>query len=195
MIKLQQLESFLAILSLFKRIFPAVKSSLANSSGVFLGGSFHMDMVRVGAALYGINPQPSRKNPLSNSIALKLPVLQLRTVVQNTCVGYGAEGVVNKAAVLAVAAGGYADGIHRTLGAAPLGRVGDDYVKAVGRVSMDSTIFDVSLCKSPPDYIHVVDDVITLDVLMKNNKTLGYEMLTSLGARFQRRYRIESTPQ
>lgn len=190
-----QLESFLTILSLFKRVFPAIKSSIANSSGVFLDKSFHMDMVRVGAALYGINPQQSRKNPLSNIIELKLPVFQLRRVVQDTCVGYGAEGIVSKGALLAVVAGGYADGIHRTLGFVPLGRAAGHYVKAVGRVSMDSTIFDVSLCESPPDYIHVVDDVITLDLLMKNNKTLGYEVLTSLGARFQRRYKIESTPQ
>src|SRR5215212_7875422 len=50
----RQLASFRAIASLFS----GVPASLANSSGIFLGPHFQFELVRPGAALYGINPTP-----------------------------------------------------------------------------------------------------------------------------------------
>jgi alanine racemase len=37
---------------------PAAPTSLANSSGIFLGPDYHFDLLRPGAALYGIIPLP-----------------------------------------------------------------------------------------------------------------------------------------
>lgn len=45
-----------------RRLFPAMRGSLANSSGIFLGPDAHHDLVRPGAALYGVNPTPDRKS-------------------------------------------------------------------------------------------------------------------------------------
>jgi alanine racemase len=145
-------------------------------------------MVRIGAALYGINPQPTSVNPLSPTINLKLPVLQIRAIIAPVSVGYGAQESVVAGSRLAVVAGGYADGIHRTLGFRPRGIADGVEVNAVGRVSMDTCIFDISPLSSSPDYISVIDHVLTLDKLMNENKFLGYEVLTSLSRRFQRNY-------
>jgi alanine racemase len=184
----QQLKRFDSAVLKIKSFFPAVKTSLANSSGSFLGEEYHFDMVRIGAALYGINPQPTLNNPLLPVLDLQLPVLQIRTTEVVSSVGYGAEASIGPNMRLAVVAGGYADGVHRTLGLAPVGRVGGVTVGSIGRVSMDSCIFNITQISGNPEYISVIDEQQTLDVLMNAKSTLGYEVLTSLGRRYQRRY-------
>jgi alanine racemase len=184
-----QLNRFKDALGKVRRYFPAIKASFANSSGSFLGDDYHFDMVRIGAALYGINPQPGRKNPLAPVIALKLPILQVRLLNEQASIGYGATMELPPGRRLAVVAGGYADGLHRTLGFQPVGNISGVEVKAIGRMSMDSCIFDVSHIQGPlPQHVQVIGGDLTLDRLMSNNKSLGYEVLTSLGARFVRVY-------
>lgn len=189
-----QLERFTAAATKVKDYFPGIKLSLANSSGVFLGAAYHFDMVRIGAALYGINPQRDHQNPLQASIYLKLPVLQVRELSSPTSVGYGAAGHAQVGARLAVVAGGYADGVHRTLGLNPKGQINGVNVNALGRISMDSCVFDISASPIPfPHYIEVINNELTLDRLISENKSLGYEVLTSLGQRYKREYQLEST--
>lgn len=183
-----QLQRFQLAVAKMKTYFPAVKASLANSSGTFLGEDFHFDMVRIGAALYGINPQGDRPNPLKSVIALKLSVLQIRILTADALVGYGAAASVKAGARLAVVAGGYADGIHRTLSLHPKGMVDGCPVSAVGRISMDSCIFDISSVATDPEYIEVINQQLSIDSLIHNNKSLGYEVLTSLGRRYLRHY-------
>jgi alanine racemase len=184
----EQLQSFSSAAIKIKNLFPEIKTSLANSSGTFLSDAYHFDMVRIGAALYGINPQITSPNPLSWVIHLKLPVLQIRVTEHSTAVGYGAAVSVSSAARLAVVAGGYADGVHRSIGLAPKGQIDGVDVTAVGRISMDSCVFDITGIAGEPAYIDVINDELNLDYLMGANKTLGYEVLTSLGRRYQRRY-------
>lgn len=189
----EQLERFSSAVTKIKTLFPKIKTSLANSSGAFLGDAYQFDMVRIGAALYGINPQVGAPNPLTAVIHLKLPVLQIRTTERDESIGYGATASVASSARLAVVAGGYADGIHRSLGLAPKGQVDGVDLKAVGRVSMDSCVFDITGIECEPTYIDVINDVLSLDYLMSTNKTLGYEVLTSLGDRYRRRYIVAGT--
>ena len=59
--------------------FRGVPSSLANSSGIFLGGTVHCDLVRPGAALYGVNPTPGKRNPMRPVVELKGRILQVRS--------------------------------------------------------------------------------------------------------------------
>lgn len=184
-----QLNKFKCAIAKIKIHFPRIKTSLANSSGTFLGEDYHFDMVRVGAGLYGINPQPLKPNPLKQVINLKLPVLQIRNIESEAGVGYGATVSVGIGQRLAVVAGGYADGIHRTLGHQPKGQLDGKYVNAAGRVSMDSCVFDISSCLiSRPEYIEVINDTLTIDAIAEENKSLGYEVLTSLGRRYKRQY-------
>lgn len=184
----EQLQRFSSAAAKIKDLFPHIKTSLANSSGTFLSDAYHFDMVRIGAALYGINPQSASPNPLLPVVDLKLPILQIRTTEQSASVGYGATASVVVATRLAVVAGGYADGTHCSLGLAPKGQVAGVDVNSVGRISMDSCIFDITHIADNPEYIDVINKELTLDHLMGANKTLGYEVLTSLGRRYQRRY-------
>lgn len=185
----KQRSLFVEALTLVRLRYPTIKASLANSSGSFLDASYHFDMVRIGAALYGINPQSTKSNPLRPVLNLKLPVLQIRTTLESVSVGYGADTSCAPQTKLAVVAGGYADGVHRSLGLSPRGQVNGITVNSVGRISMDSVVFDVTpLNGIDPDYIEVLNDNIDLNVLMSSSKTLGYEVLTSLGRRYKRKY-------
>src|ERR1700691_814463 len=69
--------------------FTGVPASLSNSSGVFLGAAFQFDLVRPGAALYGVNPTPEADNPMQPGVELKTRIVQIRNVERGENVGYG----------------------------------------------------------------------------------------------------------
>ncbi|WP_049630936.1 alanine racemase [Cellvibrio sp. pealriver] len=189
----QQCERFDKSLSLIKKVRPLIRASLANSSGIFLGESWHFDLLRPGAALYGVNPTATNKNPMYSVVQLALPVLQVRTLEIDESIGYAATAHLPSGARIAVVSGGYADGVHRTLGASRDGVLLGHVVKVIGRISMDSMIFDISHLPHSDDEImrssvEIIGASRPLDVLINNNQSLGYEVLTSLGARYKRKY-------
>src|SRR3981189_3164034 len=81
----KQLASFREIAS----VFSGVPASLSNSSGVFLGAPFQFDLVRPGAALYGVNPTPEADNPMQPVVELKARIAQIRNIERGESVGYG----------------------------------------------------------------------------------------------------------
>lgn len=186
----QQLKYFYEAARLLRAKIPMVRLSLANSSGIFLGENYHFNSVRPGAALYGINPCPGKENPMQSVVGLKLPILQLKNLKCESSVGYGGDAVAPSGCTLAIAQGGYADGLNRILALRPYGFIDGKAVPLLGRMSMDSCIFDVSaaLHLSRGDYIDLFLDAESLSDLATNTASLGYEVLTSLGLRFQRVY-------
>lgn len=194
----RQRDGFFALAGRAKQMQPSLLLSLANSCGIYLGRDYHADLVRPGAALYGFNPSPQGVAPVTSVAHLSLPVLAVRALNRPAQVGYGAEHRAAPGQVLAVAAGGYADGLHRILGTHGYGLCRGVPVPVVGRVSMDSTVFDVSaalphgcpLNDAEPLSIEVMNsDTLTLDALSQRNHALGYEVLTSLrSGRYHRVY-------
>src|SRR3954462_1057565 len=108
----KQLANFREIASLYD----GVPASLANSSGVYLGPQFQFDMVRPGAALYGINPTPEADNPMQPVVDLKARIIQLRNVERGDSVGYGGTWTARRSTKLAIVSAGYADGYLRAGG-------------------------------------------------------------------------------
>ncbi len=188
-----QRDKFSNCAKLFQSFLPNLRFSLANSSGIFLGGKWHFNLLRPGAALYGINPAPYNPNPMLPVVGLSLSVVQVRTLDASAPIGYGSSATLPEGARIAVVTGGYADGLHRTLGLQPEGFLYGQPVNAVGRMSMDSTMFDISSITLPAEQllgaqVEVINEGLSLEYLSKKNKLLGYEILTSLGARYQRKY-------
>ncbi len=72
----KQVTTFREIASLYS----GVPASLSNSSGIYLGPQFQFDLVRPGAALYGVNPTPEADNPMQPVVDLKARIVQLRNV-------------------------------------------------------------------------------------------------------------------
>jgi alanine racemase len=176
-----------------RRRLCGVPASLAASSGIFLGGEFHLDFVRPGAALYGVNPQPGAPNPMRQIARLKGRILQVREVDRGEPVGYGAAHVMDAPGRLATVAVGYADGWPRSLSHRGSGRLGGQRVPLLGRVSMDLVVFDVSSVDPslacPGSFVELLDDDYGVDAAAADAGTIGYEILTALSRRCHRVYR------
>src|SRR6185437_3589251 len=105
----KQVATFREIASLFS----GVPASLSNSSGIYLGPQFQFDLVRPGAALYGINPTPEADNPMKPVVELKARIVQIRNVERGETVGYGGTWTARRPTKLAIVSAGYADGYIR----------------------------------------------------------------------------------
>ena len=186
---MQQLEAFRAAL----RLLPRMPASLAASSGIFLGGDFHFDMVRAGAALYGVNPLPGRPNVMKQAVHLKAKILQVRDVDRGETVGYGAAHRVDRAGRIATIALGYADGWLRSSGHRGIVRIAGEPAPVVGRISMDLVTIDVTgidpRVAQPGAYVDLLDERYGVDDAAFAAQTIGYEILTALGRRLFRVYR------
>jgi alanine racemase len=190
----KQLASFREIASLYS----GVPASLSNSSGIFLGPQFQFDIVRPGAALYGVNPTPEADNPMQPVVDLKARILHIRTVERGESVGYGATWTARRPTKLAIVSAGYADGYFRA-GGSNDGTRGADVVVAgkrcpiAGRVSMDLIAVDIT--DLPHNAVRrghmvtLIGEGITVDELAHHFGTIGYEVLTSLGPRYARVYK------
>lgn len=171
---------------------PAAPRSLGASATIFLGAGYHFDLVRPGAALYGLNPQPDAPNPMAAVVRLSARILQVRDVDTPMTVGYGASHSIRAKGRIAVVAAGYADGLFRSLGNRGFGIIEGVRVPVVGRISMDLTCFDVS--HLPPELarpgalVELIGPDHDADALAAEAGTIGYEILTSLGARYLRTY-------
>lgn len=170
--------------------FPSIAASLSASSGIFLGPDFTSDLARPGAALYGINPTPGRPNPMRQVVQLDAPVLQIRHVPAGTPVGYGAAWVAERPSRVATVAAGYADGYLRSLSGRAVASFQGQPVPLIGRVSMDLTTFDVTDLPGlrPGDVLTLIGPGCSPDEVAERAGTIGYEILTSLGARYRRQY-------
>ncbi|HLO79109.1 MAG TPA: alanine racemase [Magnetospirillum sp.] len=178
------------------RLGLAARRSLGASSTIFLGPDYHFDLVRPGAALYGLNPTPDQPNPMAPVVRLQARIVQVRDVDSPMTVGYGASHRITQKGRVAVAAIGYADGLFRSLGNRGFGVIEGERVPVVGRISMDLTTFDVS--HLPPEQarpgalVELIGEHQSADALAADAGTIGYEILTALGRRFHRTYAGEA---
>lgn len=181
-----------------RALFRGVPASIANSSGIFLGGSAHLDLVRPGAALYGINPTPGKPNPMKPVVELKVRIVKLRDIAFGDTVGYDATWTARRPSRIAIATMGYADGFFRSQGGSDQKSGGTLIVSGkpcpiVGRISMDLIALDVTDLPvgsvKRGDFATVIGAGRDVDALGEMLGTIGYEVLTGLGRRYARIYK------
>ncbi|MCM2560954.1 alanine racemase [Lutimaribacter sp. EGI FJ00015] len=162
----------------------SVPRSLAATGGILLGPDYHFELTRPGVGLYGGRPF-AEAQPVAH---VQVPVIQIRDVEPDETVGYGNTWVARAPARIATIAAGYADGIIRGMGAQAYVWVGDTPCKVVGRISMDLIGVDVTGVTPDPEAVELLGHHNGVDTLADAAGTIGYEILTSLGARYRRRY-------
>ena len=163
-----------------------VPRSLAATGGTLLGADYAFDLVRPGIGLYGGLPFASAQ-PV---VTLDIPVIQTRSVPAGATVGYGNAWTAPAPARIATIAAGYADGLIRAMGPNAVLHSNGVPVPVVGRVSMDSVTVDVTALEDPPDTLQLIGPHQSVDTVAAFAGTIGYEILTSLGARYSRVWHI-----
>ncbi len=178
-------------------LLAGVSRSLAASDGLMLGPQFHFDLVRPGYALYGGQASQSNPAPVSPAVSVSARVLAIHDVPPGQTVGYSATWRAMRPTRIATIAAGYADGIPRSASASdgrPGGHVviGGTLAPIVGRVSMDLITVDVTdvapATVSVGDFALLIGPGLSVEDAGYSAGTIGYEILTRLGPRFQRNY-------
>lgn len=157
--------------------------SLSATGGILMGPDYHFDVTRPGIGLYGGMPFVDA----APTIALDIPIIQVRDVAAGESVGYGNSWVARHPSKIATISAGYADGILRAMGPKAHVWAGETRCKIVGRISMDLIGVDVTAVTDMPDMIELLGRHQFVDTLADAAGTIGYEILTSLGGRYTRR--------
>lgn len=183
-----QLDRFLNI----KEKIPEIAASLANSAGIFLDSKYHFDMVRPGIALYGGNPTSHLPNPMNNVLQLYAKILQIKKVNKGDSIGYNATFVAPHAMTIGIIAYGYGDGFLRAAGNRGEVYYKGQYLRILGRISMDLMAIDLTpvLSMEPEidDLVELIGQHLSLDKVAHFMGTIHYEVLTSLKDRMYRFY-------
>jgi alanine racemase len=164
---------------------PHRRRSLANSAGIALGRHFAFDMTRPGLSLYGGVPRPELAAEISQVAHPQAAVLQLRELSPGDKVGYNATFTAERPMRAATVSLGYADGFLRCWSGKGALRFGEAVLPLLGRVSMDMVVVD---CSTVPDLREGdwLDVPYDLPQAAERCGLSQYELLTTLGRRFQR---------
>lgn len=195
----RQLEAFRTVSSAFE----GIEASLSASAGTFLGPDYHFDLTRPGIALYGGEAVNGVANPMQPVVKAEARILQIRSAKAGETVSYGATCTLKRDSRLAIASVGYADGYLRNLSghgvalrdtgiSGAYGFIAGQKVPVAGRITMDMTIFDITDVPEKAivagDYIELFGPNMPIDDVARAAGTIGYEMLTGLGLRYERHY-------
>jgi alanine racemase len=166
---------------------------IANSAAALTRPDLAFDMVRVGIAMYGLNPVPQHED-LRPVMTFQSSVAFAKRVQAGESVSYGATWTAPRDTTLALVPVGYADGVPRGLSGRLEVWLAGKRRTAVGRVCMDQIVVDCG-----DDHITPGDEVIlfgtgargepTAREWADNLGTIDYEIVTNMyRPRVRRRY-------
>ena len=167
---------------------------LANSAGALVHPDLRYDLVRCGIATYGVTPggdigDISQFN-LKPVMTVVSKITQVRQLAQGEGVSYSHRFVADRPTTVGLIPLGYADGIPRNATNSGYVTYKGQRYPIVGTVCMDQ--FVVEFGTTP---IEVGDEVIIFGAggddahkWAASARTIGYELVTRLGARIRREY-------
>jgi len=167
---------------------PAKRYSLANSAGICLGRDYAFDLVRPGLALYGGIPRREAEGNIRQVAHVEAEIVQRRTIPAGESCGYGATFVAEADTEAAILNVGYADGYLSSFSSRGSAFAGEFALPVLGRVSMDLIAIDcdAALHLKEGDWVEIDYDLPTASA---QSGIPQYELLTTLGHRFERRWR------
>ncbi len=168
----------------------------ANSAGALLHPDARRGLVRVGLAMYGVHPAPETVAliDLRPALTLRTVVNSIRPVAEGATASYGRRWTARADTRVATIPIGYADGLRRSSGA-----LGVDVLirgrrcHLVGNITMDQAMVEVGSAVEVGDEVVLIgqqgDEEIGANEVATRLGTIGYEILTMLGPRIERRHR------
>ncbi|MFI6688572.1 alanine racemase [Streptomyces sp. NPDC050485] len=170
---------------------------MANSPATLTLPEAHFDLVRTGIAMYGVSPSPelgtARELGLRPVMTLAASVALAKQVPAGHGVSYGHHYVTGSETTLGLVPLGYADGIPRhASGRGPV-LVGGKVRTAAGRIAMDQFVVDLEGDTVEPGAEAILfgpgdRGEPTAEDWAEAAGTIGYEIVTRIGARVPRVY-------
>jgi alanine racemase len=178
-----QLERFRAVASAVE----AKRYALANSAGIGLGKDYSFDLVRPGISIYGGVQRSEFEGHIRQVARVEAQIVQRRTIPEGESCGYGATFLAREDTEAAILNLGYADGYLRGFSSHGSAFAGEFALPVLGRVSMDLIAVGVDAAPGlkEGDWIEIDYD---LPSASKQSGLSQYELLTTLGQRFERRW-------
>jgi alanine racemase len=178
-----QLERFRAVAS----VVPARRYSMANSAGICLGRDYSFDLVRPGLSLYGGVQRAEAEGHIRQAARVEAQIVQRRRIPAGETCGYGATFHAEADSEAAILNIGYADGYLRGFSSRGSAFAGEFALPVLGRVSMDLIAVGVDSAPALKEGEWVELDY-DLPSASKQSGLSQYELLTTLGSRFERRW-------
>ena len=185
----RQYELFLDGSSKLQEAFPhPILRHICNSAGIERFPERHLEMVRLGLGLYGINSR--NDETIHNVSTLRTTILQIHDVKAGESVGYSRRTILERDSRIATLPIGYADGLNRLLG----NRKGYCLVHGmkaeyVGNICMDVCMIDVTdIPCEEGDLATIFGDQLSPSELASRCGTIPYEILTGIAPRVKRIY-------
>ncbi|WP_338828098.1 alanine racemase [Neomoorella thermoacetica] len=166
----------------------------ANSAATLEYPPSHLDMVRVGIALYGYYPRPGACSvDLRPALTWKARITQVKHVPTGTPISYGWTYITSGEEIIATVAVGYADGYRRSLSNRGWVLVQGKKAPVVGRVCMDQLMIRLEEEVATGSEVILLgrqgEETIMADEIASWLDTISYEILTSIGRRVPRTYK------
>ena len=137
----------------------------ANSAATLTMPQTHLEMVRCGIALYGLDPDVD-ETPLPHgfrpALAWKAEVAQVRILAPGDGVSYGHEFVADRPMTVAVIPVGYADGFPRRPRTWESVLIRGHLAPLLGRVCMDQAVVDVTAIAAQSGDVHIGEEVVLI---------------------------------
>jgi alanine racemase len=167
----------------------------ANSAATIGLPETHLDLVRPGVALYGLDPGAGLGPGagLRPALTWRSSVSMVKRLPAGERISYGWRYELGRDANVATVPVGYDDGYRRELGGRADVLIRGRRSRVAGVVTMDQLIVDCGDTEvSPGDEVVLIgvqgDERITAEELAALTRTIDYEVVTSIGARVPRDY-------
>ena len=188
-----QYRRFMAVKEVLNRAGYRPVCHAANSAGVFLHQRYHLDMVRAGIVLYGLEPG-GRANPFRPAMVIKTSISFLKELPAGRDISYGRHYTTSAPARIATLSAGYADGFPRALSGRGMVMIHGRRAPIVGTICMDQMMVDISQLATvrPNDIATIIGrdgaEEISPVTFASWDNTIANEILSRLGRRLTRIY-------
>ncbi|MBQ5840987.1 MAG: alanine racemase, partial [Clostridia bacterium] len=168
-----------------------------NSAATLRFPEMHLDMVRPGVILYGLQPDgwmESLHGGFMPVMEMKTTVSMVKDLPADTPVSYNRTYRTGAPARVAAVPIGYADGYSRRLSNRAYMLVGGKPAPVIGRVCMDQTVLDVTALPQVAEGTVVTvfgrdgDALLSVDTLAAWMDTIHYEVVCLISKRVPRMY-------
>jgi alanine racemase len=175
---------------------PHAPAHAANSAAMLRDPNAHLDMVRPGVAIYGMDPfhEDPAAHGLTPALALRSWVAAVKPCAVGESAGYGRRFIAQRPTELATLPIGYGDGVRRGLTNNAEVLIGGVRRLLVGTVSMDNITIDLGLNSGVAVGDEAIligaqgDERIGAEEVAARLDTINYEITCGVSPRVPREY-------